>query len=373
MTERALPVTILEPAGIDPELLDHSLSLRFDLGQFDPRITFTRASTASYYGSDGILRLAAANEPRIDYDPVTKACKGFLVEEQRTNLLTYSEQFSNAAWSKFESSITAGVAISPDGMMSADKLTESVDSDRHFVYQDITVTSGVSYTVSVFVKSAERSGIRIDAGDDRFGAGNYAEFNLSTKTASPYGNCTAGVVESAQGYLRCYCTFIATTSATSAFTVELHNGTSVSYTGDGTSGIYIWGAQLEAGSFPTSYIPTLGAQVTRAADIASVNELSPWYNAAAGTFVIEHDAASGRPLLSSGANTIAVSQGAGKLVVAYDAAGSYVSHNGGAYVTGPALTFGEAIELMRSASAWANAHCASIRYYPRKLSQGEIA
>ena len=176
-----------------------------------------------------------ASQPTATSRPVLSA---------RVNLLSYSEQFSDAVWVKFAASITANVAISPDGTMSADKLTESTALDRHFVYQNISVTSGASYTFSVFVKSAGRSTIRMDASDGQFGVGNYAEFNLSSKTVTTYGNCTAGIDESTQGYLRCYCTLIAIASGASTVSVELLNGTPSAYAGDGTSGIYIWGADL---------------------------------------------------------------------------------------------------------------------------------
>ena len=148
---------------------------------------------------------------------------------------------------------------------------------------------------------------------------------------------------------------------------------SSNYAGDGSSGPLISAAQVEAGSFPTSYIPTTTAQVTRAADVASVNVLSPWFNQSAGTFVIEHDAVAGRPLLSSGENLLASSGGAGRTVLAYDATGSYVSQNGGAFVAGPPLTFADSLRLMRSATQWANAHCRALRYYPRRLTLAEAS
>jgi len=152
----------------------------------------------------------------------------------------------------------------------------------------------------------------------------------------------------------------------------LNNG-AINYNGDGTSGIYIWGAQHEVGSFPTSYIPTTTAQVTRAASDPLIPVLSPWFNHDAGTFIIEHDAAAGRPLLSSGETLLASSGGAGKTVLAYDATGSYVSQNGGEFIAGPPLTFGDSLRLMRSTTQWANAHCKSLRYYPRRLTLAEAS
>jgi hypothetical protein len=78
------------------------------------------------------------------------------------------------------------------------------------------------------------------------------------------------------------------TSITSTLTIRLiSTGSTTNYTGDGTSGIFVFGAQLEVGAFPTSYIPTTTTALTRAADVASVNTLSPWFNASAGTIYVE--------------------------------------------------------------------------------------
>ncbi len=103
-------------------LLDFANSLTVD-----PRITFTRASTATYFDAAGVLSSAANNVPRIDYDPETLICKGLLIEEARTNLLTYSEQFDNAAWIKSNAniSVTSTNSTSPDGTASADTVTIS--------------------------------------------------------------------------------------------------------------------------------------------------------------------------------------------------------------------------------------------------------
>lgn len=268
MTERALPVTILEPAGIDPELLDHSLSLRFDLGQFDPRITFTRNSTATYFGSDGLLKIAAANEPRIDHDPVTGECKGFLVEEARTNRLTYSEQFDNVSWTKLNATVTANAVVAPDGTLTADKLVENTSNAAHFLYQDTpSIAANTVSTGTVFAQLGERRYLQLRVTDPS-NANNHvrAVFDLQTGTVTETMNVgvasggVASIDPDGAGRYRCSVSGIPSTSPGIGTRLEIYlmsapAGTAV-YTGNGISGIYIWGAQLEANAFPTSYIPT---------------------------------------------------------------------------------------------------------------------
>jgi hypothetical protein len=104
----------------------------------DPRITFTRASTATYVGSDGLIKTAATNVPRFAHDPVTGEGLGLLIEEARTNLLLYSEQSDNAAWGKTNILTTANAVIAPDGTLTADKIYEnSTASVQHTFYQSI--------------------------------------------------------------------------------------------------------------------------------------------------------------------------------------------------------------------------------------------
>lgn len=256
----------------------------------DPRITFTRASTATYFDANGVMRTASNNEPRFDHNPVTGESLGLLIEEQRTNLLTYSEQFDNAAWNKTRSSITANSIAAPDGTLTADKFVENTDNDIHYIR--ISTTNGnATYTFAIYVKAAERTNVRIDLSDNTTGvvAGwfNLALGTITNSLAS--GSWTAPsatITPVGDGWYRCSVTGTrgaGTATVGQVFTIS--SGTTTSYLGDGTSGLYIWGAQLEAGAFPTSYIKTEGSQVTRAADSALMTgtNFSSWYNALEGT------------------------------------------------------------------------------------------
>lgn len=241
---------------------------------------------------------AAVYGPRFDYDPVTLAARGLLIEESRSNLLTYSEQFDNAAWTKARSSITANAATSPSGTVTADQST--IDNTNGFhdaCYQTFSATSGTSYTFSIFVKK----NVGIEAVyfyTDATSPGAIAKFNLTTGAYignAPGNGYSAFTSYSSTALSNGWYRIVATVTAASTnpstfFTIGMStntNDTVAQFTGNGTDNFYLWGAQLEAGSFATSYIPTLASSVTRSADVASVNTLSPWYNATEGTLFAE--------------------------------------------------------------------------------------
>ena len=266
-----------------------SLDLDFANGQtVDPRITFTRASTATRTNARGLIEAVASGVPRIDFDPVTGACKGLLIEEQRANLLTYSEAFDNAAWVKVRATATANATTAPDGTLTAEKLVEDTTaSNTHFVEQTASTVSGTSYMLSFYVKAAERT---------RFNLSIYT--NSAVSTSYDLGTLLASNVDGAimavgNGWYRCTRTFVSGFTGVCYFDFYLQNAAgNLAYTGDGTSGLFIWGAQLEAGAFPTSYIPTAASQVTRVADVAKMEgaNFSSWYRADEGSFVAGFDA-----------------------------------------------------------------------------------
>jgi len=261
----------------------------------DPRITFTRSTTGTYVNSAGVVASAAINEPRFDYDPVTRALKGLLIEESRTNLLTYSEQFDNAAWSLVRASITSNTIGAPDGTLTADKLVEDTTAANTHVTRrggGISITTGTAYTFSCFMKAAGRThgALLFDTTNSVFAANSYVIFSLTdgSITLNP-NSLPASITSFGNGWYRCSVT--ATSLATALGVVGIYTALSNTLTtnGDGTSGIYIWGAQLETGSFPTSYIPTTTAAVTRAADLASMTgtNFSSWYNQTEGTIYLQ--------------------------------------------------------------------------------------
>ena len=255
----------------------------------DPRITFTRASGGSYVGADGLIKSAAVNEPRFDHNPTTGESLGLLVEEARTNRHTYSEQFDNAAWGKNGATITSNATTAPDGTTTADKFASTSGAALIYVQQaDYTLTNGASYTRTVFAKASEISILNIQVGNTTTGT-VVVQANLSTGTAT-----NGGVVTTlANGWFRISYSY--TQSGTLGdFYLTLPANTVAG------SGVFVWGAQIEAGSFPTSYIPTEGSTRTRAADVASIGSSATWFNPSGFTIVSD---CQGSPATTTTTNT----------------------------------------------------------------------
>ena len=230
-----------------------------------------------------------ANVPRIDY--TGGGCGKLLLEPQRTNLLTYSSEFDNAAWTKSGATITANSTTSPDGTTNADKLVEDAATGTHWVRQSVTAVNGKT-TLSIFAKKGERDYILLR---ENTRGGYY--FNLNTGTiGSVYSIAPDSyeIKEFSAGWYKCSIT-ITTSNATGDFIIYTADAdNSNSYTGDGTSGIYIWGAQVESGSYSTSLINTSGTAVTRVADSASKSGISSLIGQTEGTMFVDFDIDSAR-------------------------------------------------------------------------------
>jgi hypothetical protein len=236
--------------------------------------------------------------PRFDHDPTTGESLGLLVEEEsRTNLLMWSEDFRNTAdagearpWLYSNASITSNAVIAPDGSLTGDKLKENASTAWHYILGTPVSFTPQVYSFSIYAKAAERSVLQIIPNGSAFPS-SYANFDLSAGIVSASSGLEDSfIIPAKDGWYRCVVvdTATATVSTNAAFVACYDSplaSRASSYTGNGTSGIYIWGAQLEEGSFPTSYIPTEGSTVTRAADVASITgtNFSSWYNQDEGT------------------------------------------------------------------------------------------
>tara|TARA_Y100000385_G_scaffold212947_1_gene221297 strand:- start:2269 stop:4383 length:2115 start_codon:yes stop_codon:yes gene_type:complete len=223
--------------------------------------------------------------PRLDYSGGA-SCASLLLEPQSTNTVTYSEDFSQSAWIKYRSSILSNNAISPDGTLSADKLMDNSDNNTHALDKNISgLINGSNYTYSVFAKAAEIKQIGILGSNPNQGTvfdlekGIVLDSILSTPSSSKieyYGN----------GWYRCI--IVGTlNNVNSKFGLYLYKDGVVSYVGNGTDGLYLWGAQLEQGSYATSYIPTSGSTVTRTADVCNNAGTSATFNDSQGVIFAE--------------------------------------------------------------------------------------
>ena len=205
-----------------------------------------------------------------------------------------SEEFDNAFWAKQQSSVTANAITSPAGTITADKLVEDSSNNIHTAYAFLTgLVAAQTYSFSIYAKAAERTSFALDF--RATGNGFRSVFDLAARTATGSAIGTGTLVSTSitalpNGWYRCVVTGSHPTDTSINITARLNNpaGTD-SYTGDGTSGIYLWGAQLEAGAFPTSYIPTTSGTAPRNADVASITgtNFSGWYNQSEGTVFAE--------------------------------------------------------------------------------------
>jgi len=270
------------------------LALDFLSGEtLDPRISFTRPSPATRVNASGLIETVASNVARFDYDPVTLAPQGLLIEEQRTNLFTYSAALDNAAWAKTRAAISANALASPDGTMAADKIVEDgTASSSHFVSRSFAATNGTAYTVSGFFKAAGRNWVIFQFGSTGgVFDGETASFDIANGAIGTLGaGITASIENWGNGWYRCAVTKTSGATASGSLVIALGGGANgLAYSGDGSSGIYAWGLQLEAGSFASSYIPTTAASAVRNADqpIISGTNFSSWFNPVKGAVFFE--------------------------------------------------------------------------------------
>jgi hypothetical protein len=243
---------------------------------------FTKGTQTSFYiralgttsgtiSNVSVIEEVRDNVPRIDY--TGGGCPHILAEPQRTNLVTYSEDFSDSSWSKSSITVTDGFT-SPSGDSTASKLTEGSTNINHQIYNAISGTAGNIYTLSGFFKKGERDIIQLVYGGAAFDEGSvYCNFDLTNGVLGSGTYLDASITLISNGWYRCE--FTATKTTTGNFNITYApkltstSSRNAAYTGDGTSGVYIWGAQVEVGSYGTSYIPNFGTAlgVTRNQDI----------------------------------------------------------------------------------------------------------
>jgi len=371
--------------------------------------TYIPTTTAQVFGA------------RFDHNPVTLASRGLLIEESRTNSFTRSDDFNNADWVKQGTTISSNVATSPDGATTADRLVEDTSNGLHLTYQERTITAGSTQTLTVFAKADTRSVIRLQIFNSVNSSGVTCGFDLATgeiqsgDAASNFVNgsgATASIQAIGSGWFRCRLTGIVDgiSTACRGFARLKGTGSQFSYEGDGTSGVLIWGAQLEAGSFPTSYIPTTTTALTRSADVCSItgSAFSGFYNQSEGTMLTNAftPASGDRTVLAADDNTanemirlrtegtnpffkvtdggsevVAIDAGtvtantAFKLIGAYKVNDFASSINGGSAVTDTTGTIPTVDRMRIGAGQGGNTMCgciSAIRYFKKRLPDAKL-
>ncbi len=285
-------------------------------GDFD----FTRATVATRINSLGLIEEVDSGKNRLNYDLLdgkVYGCPNLLLEPQRTNKITYSEEIETPTkWETVTLSTVINSTISPDGTLNGTKLIRNAaGTGTGWIRQRPTVVVGENVVVSIFGKIGNKSILNITyysaTGGDRF-----FNFNLSTQEIAGNGLSNATYVDSGieyygNGWYRC---FVVVEAQNTSPQVQISLGPNRSNSqGDF---IYLWGAQVEQGSYPTSYIKTTGSATTRNEEVANNSGNAQTFNDSEGVLMAEisalaDDSINRQITLSDGTDT-------NRLVLKYD-------------------------------------------------------
>ena len=250
--------------------------------------TATRATTATRINSSGLVESVALDVPRLDYS--LGGCPNILLEPQRTNLALQSSSFDSASWTKNALSVTANSTTSPSGVVDADTLTANGTLNLHATTQMVSVTSGTSYTTSIYAKKDTNNFIQLAFSALIFSTNSWANFDLNSGVVGSVGSAaTATITSVGNGWYRCSITATATATAINSFvfTIITAATSARNEVNSLSTSVFLWGAQLEAGAYATSYIPTTTASVTRNADVISKTGISSLIGQTEGTLFAE--------------------------------------------------------------------------------------
>jgi hypothetical protein len=232
------------------------------------------------------MRTAGVNEPRFDHDPITGQSLGLLIEESRTNLLTSSIPQAGV-WSSVNTTLISNSEIAPDGTQTATLINSDLTYGARYINRNSSLTTATNYTQTFFVKAGTTRFVQV-APSTGFASTIFANFELSgdgiigTSTVD-----SASIQRFPNGWYRIRVTQISTSTTSGRMLLVLGTSlTNARLPDTPVLSCYVWGAQLEVGAFPTSYIPTTASTVTRSVDngVMRGTNLSSWYNSTEGTF-----------------------------------------------------------------------------------------
>ena len=243
----------------------------------------TRATTATRVNASGLIEVVASGIPRLDYytSGGTAGCPALLVEASGSNIMAQSENLSNSIeWSPTNVNVTGSAIASPNGLASGTLLVATSGNLQHNINRNATtsITSGTTITASCFFKAhGTNTFVQVAIGGFTFSpASPFANFNLSGNGAITTGTYSSAFIQNyGNGWYRCGLTATAAANGTNNLAIVpiIASGTARNpvFQGDGINGVYAWGAQIEAASIATSYIPTTTAPVTRNADVITLS------------------------------------------------------------------------------------------------------
>ena len=404
--------------GLNPDGLALDLQFAADktlTARRGPSPILTRTNNvATFVGSNGLIQSAGTDIPRFDHDPVSPfACRGLLIEEGRTNLVLQSENHPSASWNKTGGSVASVVNTAPDGSANSNLFSEDSSTGNHRLFQSTAYVSGTSYAISVFLKFAGRQFIAIT---HPAVANGTAIFDIQNGSITlQQSGITASIVQYPNGWWRCVVNGLSSVTSSQSHTIQgstTGGFLTASYTGLNGPAFYIYGSQIEAGSFPTSYIPTTTSTLARSADVCSITapNFATFYNQPEGTFLSN----SSQPFITAAnaqvyaadngtdaerfnlrhQTSFAVTQTGGttqsivdfidptanavsKIAYAYANANYSGARNGTLGTSSPNLTVPTVNRIFigskgHSSSEYLNGHIAVLRYYKKRLPNAKL-
>ena len=281
----AKPKLCLIPAAQGTKLF--SVLPSSGVGDFD----FTRSGSATRINSQGLIETVANGVSRLNYpmiDGVVKGCPHHILEPIATNQVNYSEDINNNAWTKVSLTVSPNEAISPDGSLNADKLTENTTTSQHRISDIVSLVSGQEHTISAFVKPNGSKWVRLRLENATVGSGQInVYFDIENGVVGTEGAGVGKIEKYPNGWYRCSATGTTNTTVNVCIVALADADGNSSYAGDASRSSYVWGVSVENSSYLTSYIPTNGSAVTRSAETANGSGDAATFNDSEGVLMAE--------------------------------------------------------------------------------------